>query len=132
MREAFRRLRERGYLLGGSAELMEDKDKWPGVDAAFTFAALSDQWMLTAIEAADSRLQAMTVVGDRVMSGAPTVAKAISGSLELRSPLLAGALVFAVPQPCCRHGGSIIKRRDAGPSGSVASQGLARADREPL
>ena len=64
---------------------MEDQDKWPGVDAAFTFVVPSYQWMLTRFEAVDSRLQALQIVVLTVTTGAPTVAKAISGSLEMRS-----------------------------------------------
>ena len=60
--------------------LMESKEqpetKWPGVNVAFEFVLPSYQWMLARFEAADTRIQTMTVFAATVMLGVPVLAPA--------------------------------------------------------
>src|SRR4051812_36036870 len=55
------------------------RDKWPGTDDAYTFVLPSYQWMLTRLEAADSRIQALQTFVLTVTTAIPAIVTTASG-----------------------------------------------------
>jgi hypothetical protein len=77
-------------------EPTENERTYPAVEQAQVFVLPSYQWMLTRIEAADSRIQALVALAATVAFAAPAIGKTIDPSISFRSRWLLGALGLAL------------------------------------
>lgn len=64
------------------------QDKWPAVEAAYTFVPLSYQLLSARYEAADTRLTAILTLASTLTLGAPIFARTIRPDISFGSPLL--------------------------------------------
>jgi hypothetical protein len=75
---------------------MNDAPRWPGVEPAQAFVIPSYQWMLSRLEAADSRIHTLLTFVATVTFAVPTLGKAIRPDIPLESPPLFIALFIAL------------------------------------
>ena len=76
-------------------QVTDDEQQWPGVEPSQSFVIPSYQWMLSRIEAADSRIHTLMTFVATVTFAVPTLGKAIRPEIPLTSPWLLTALVIA-------------------------------------
>jgi hypothetical protein len=70
----------------------ELRAQYPGVDSAFSYVMPSYEWMLTRLEAADTRIQAIQAFAVSFTFGVPALAKALSVTVAFD----AGRFYFAI------------------------------------
>ncbi len=72
------------------------RSEWPGVEEAYAFVLPSYQWMVTRLEAADSRIQTLLAFIATVSLAMPTLLGASLDQLAVRWALALGALAIVV------------------------------------
>jgi hypothetical protein len=73
----------------------DNPDDYPGLEPAQAFVLPSYQWMLTRIEAADSRIHSLVAFVLTVTAGVPTVSRAFRPNLPFDSGWFAAAIGVA-------------------------------------
>jgi hypothetical protein len=74
----------------------DNPDDYPGVEAAQMFIVPSYQWMLSRLEAADSRINTLLTFIATTTFGVPTLAQAVWPEIPLDAPWLIVALLLAL------------------------------------